>query len=145
MNRVLAPVAVVALSFGCAPSQPPVEAVTEEIPDRHERPIVERDGKRLLWAGEDPDGTVHWFDVTDAEIDPTRFQYGIGRDTIAPIDDPIFVAPDDPRLAERGVTPNWSVLGVEIDGEARAYPVPVMSRHEVVNDRFGGEAFAVLW
>ena len=37
------------------------------------------------------------------------------------------------------------VLGVEIDGIARAYPVSVMSRHEVVNDDFGGKAYAVLW
>ena len=34
---------------------------------------------------------------------------------------------------------------VEIDGIARAYPVGVMSMHEVVNDRFGEKAYAVFW
>ena len=83
--------------------------------------------------------------MTGATVDPTRFQYGIGRDTIASIDDPVFVAAGDPLLAARGVTPESQVLGVAIDGDARAYPISTMRRHEVVNDRFGGEAFAVLW
>ncbi len=120
-------------------------ATAEEIPDRHERPIVERDGRRLLWAGESPDGTVEWFDMTGSTIDPHRFQFGIGKDTIPSIDDPEFVTLDDPRLAARGVTRETPVLGVAIDGIARAYPVSVMDMHEVVNDEFGGKAYAVLW
>lgn len=119
-------------------------APVEEIPNRHERPIIEEDGKTLLWAGEE-DGAVQWFDMTGSKIDPTRFQYGIGRDTISSIDDPIFRPYGDELLKARGVTGETPVLGVEVAGEARAYPVSVMRRHEVVNDRFGDEAFAVLW
>ena len=37
------------------------------------------------------------------------------------------------------------MLGVAIDGIARAYPVNVMDLHEVVNDRFGDKSYAVLW
>jgi len=117
----------------------------EVIPNLHEQPIVEEEGRRLLWAGEDGDGNVEWFDMTDSTVDPRRFQYGIGKDTIASIDEPVYVAFDDARLAERGVTGGTRVIGVEIDGIARAYPVDVMSMHEVVNDRFGEKAFAVLW
>ena len=118
---------------------------TAEIPNLHDRPIIEQEGKRLLWAGEDDTGDAEWFDMTDSLIDPHRFQYGIGKDTIDSIDDPVFVDIDDPRLRERRVTRETQVLGVEIDGIARAYPVEVMSMHEVVNDEFGGRAYAVLW
>ncbi len=110
----------------------------------HDRPIEERDGRRYLWAG-DEGGTDQWFDMTDSLIDPATFQFGIGKDTIPSIDAPEFVNADDPRLAERGVEGTTDVLGVYLNGEARAYPVNVMSMHEVVNDNFGGEAFAVLW
>ena len=107
--------------------------------------IVERDGKRLLWAGENNAGEAEWFDMTDSLIDPHRFKYGLGKDTIDSIDDPLFVDADDPRLAERHVTRESQVLGVEIDGIARAYPLHVMTMHEVVNDEFGGRPYAVLW
>jgi len=121
------------------------EPVAEVIPNQHSQPIVEEDGRTLLWAGEDEDGDTEWFDMTASTIDPHRFQFGIGKDEISSIDRPEFVGPDDPRLAERGITEVTQVLGVEIDGIARAYPVNLMSMHEVVNDEFGDKAFAVLW
>ncbi len=106
----------------------------------HKRPIVEENGRTLLWAN-----ASEWFDLTNATIDPHRFQHGIGKDTIPSIDKPVFVRSDDARATEAGITLDTPVLGVVIDGEARAYPVSVMSMHEIVNDDFGGSAFAVMW
>ena len=37
------------------------------------------------------------------------------------------------------------VLGIEINGDSRAYSVPLLSRHEIVNDVVGGEPVAVTW
>jgi hypothetical protein len=37
------------------------------------------------------------------------------------------------------------VVGVEIGGDSRAYPVPTLSRHEIVNDKVGGVPIAVTW
>jgi hypothetical protein len=37
------------------------------------------------------------------------------------------------------------VIGVEINGDSRAYPVPILSRVEIVNDRVGGIPIAVSW
>ena len=37
------------------------------------------------------------------------------------------------------------VLGIEINGDARAFSVPLLSRHEIVNDTIGGEPVAVTW
>lgn len=37
------------------------------------------------------------------------------------------------------------VLGVFLNGVARAYPTRILSWHEVVNDEFGGEPVLVSW
>ena len=133
------------LSLSTGAQNDPAEDVPEVEPDLHERPIIEDNGRRLLWAGEDDEGNVEWFDMTDSKIDPHRFQFGIGKDRIDSIDHPEFVAADDPRLQARGITAETPVLGVFLNEIARAYPVKLMDGHEVVNDDFDGEAFAILW
>ena len=37
------------------------------------------------------------------------------------------------------------VLGVDINGVAKAYPTRILSWHELVNDRFGGLPALVSW
>jgi hypothetical protein len=37
------------------------------------------------------------------------------------------------------------VIGVVVNGAARAYPLRIMSWHELVNDRFGGMPVLVSW
>jgi len=37
------------------------------------------------------------------------------------------------------------VLGVDINGAAKAYPTRILSWHELVNDRFGGLPALVSW
>ena len=37
------------------------------------------------------------------------------------------------------------VLGVSINGDHRAYPLNLLSRHEIVNDTVGGVPVAVTW
>ncbi len=37
------------------------------------------------------------------------------------------------------------ILGVVIDGEARAYSLNLLNRHEIVNDRIGDKSFAAVW
>lgn len=120
----------------------------ERVVDQHNRPMLREDGRTLLWGGggeEAGGGETDWFDLTDSAIDPERFQYGVGRDSIPSIDDPVFVSPDDALLAQRGVSAETPVLGVFVEGIARAYPVDVMDVHEIVNDEFGGKPYAVLW
>jgi len=41
--------------------------------------------------------------------------------------------------------PDERVTGVSINGESHAYPLNLMSRHEVVYDTVGGEPIAVTW
>ena len=63
-------------------------------------------------------------------------------DGIPPIEEPVFVAVtdaldllDDPE----------AVVAIEIDGDARAYPVQVMIWHEIVNDTVGGVPVSVTY
>ncbi len=41
--------------------------------------------------------------------------------------------------------PEERVIGVIINGDARAYPIPILSNHEIVNDIVGGEPVAITW
>lgn len=64
------------------------------------------------------------------------------RDAIPAIDDPQFITASEAELAYE---PDELVIGVEFDSDARAYSVPLLSRHEIVNDTVGGVKIAVTW
>lgn len=72
-----------------------------------------------------------------------NWRYGLGPDAILPVNDPQFLSPGDPDYPSANLM--TQVIGVEIGGDARAYPISAISRHEVVNDRFGDEALAVIY
>ncbi len=44
-----------------------------------------------------------------------------------------------------GMAADERVLGVSINGESHAYPIPFMSQHEIVNDFVGGKYIAATW
>lgn len=66
----------------------------------------------------------------------------LGFDAIRSIENPRFV---EPAVADDTYDPEELILGVEINGDARAYSVPLLSRHEIVNDVVGGKPIAVTW
>ena len=81
------------------------------------------------------------FDVANASVPITAIQRGgPPRDGIAAIDRPIFVS-----AAQAPLSATDRVLGVAINGIARAYPVRILNWHEVVNDRFGARAVAITY
>jgi hypothetical protein len=55
----------------------------------------------------------------------------------------------NPKYEQAGkadyMRPDEQVLGVFLNGVARAYPIRILSWHEVVNDTFGGEPVLVSW
>jgi hypothetical protein len=63
-------------------------------------------------------------------------------DAIPSIDDPQFYDVSD---ADQEYHPDELVLGVEFDGDARAYPIGLLARHEIVNDTVGGRPIAVTY
>lgn len=64
------------------------------------------------------------------------------RDAIPAIDDPQFLTAAE---AEREYAANEVVLGVHIEGDARAYSVDLLDSHEIVNDTVNGKPIAVTW
>ncbi|MCH9011129.1 MAG: DUF3179 domain-containing protein [Chloroflexi bacterium] len=67
---------------------------------------------------------------------------GPGRDGIPPVDDPKFV---DVSNAPEYMTDQEPVIAVEINGDARAYPLAVLIWHEIVNDEVGGVPVTVTY
>jgi hypothetical protein len=64
----------------------------------------------------------------------------LSRDAIRPIYDPEFVPAD-----QAGYADDELVMGVAIDGEAKAYPVGPLNSREMVNDELGGTPILVTW
>jgi hypothetical protein len=66
----------------------------------------------------------------------------VPRDAIPSIDDPEF---NDVIGADLEYHPHEMVLGVEVGGDARAYPIGLLAQHEIVNDTVGGQPIAVTY
>ncbi len=89
------------------------------------------------WRSEWPDT-----DFTKSSIDFDEIlSGGPPKDGIPSIDDPQFV----PVAEMRDMTDNEPVVGVNINGDARAYPLRVLTWHEIVNDTVGGVPVAVTY
>jgi Protein of unknown function (DUF3179) len=60
---------------------------------------------------------------------------------------PAIIRPrfDSASVASRLLQPTDLVLGVDIRGDARAYPVKLLALHEAVDDEVGGRPIAVTW
>jgi hypothetical protein len=77
----------------------------------------------------------------DTSKDPAFGEHErIPRDAINPVYTPKFVSPEELRLR-----PDEIVLGLEINGDTRAYPVGIMRIREMVNDEVGGTPVLVTW
>ncbi len=66
---------------------------------------------------------------------------GPPRDGIPALVEPAFVSAAEARF----LRPKDRVVGVEIAGDARAYPLRILNWHELVNDRLGREPVLVTW
>lgn len=69
-----------------------------------------------------------------------RYNQLLGRDSIRPVYEPEFVPADQAQLADDEL-----VLGIEIDGEAKAYPISVLNFREMVNDELAGVPILATW
>ncbi len=67
---------------------------------------------------------------------------GPPRDGIPSIDAPKFISPEEASSWLRAQEP---VIALQVDGEARAYPLQILIWHEIVNDVIGGVPVAVTF
>ncbi len=93
------------------------------------------------------DRTGKTWDVTHAFEEygfvPESFQYGLGPFAITPINNPQMLSPGDSGYPLD--SDSFAILGTSLNGFTRAYPIRVMSRHEVANERFGEAHVAVAY
>ncbi len=81
-------------------------------------------------------------DTTRSDIPLSDLKTLLKRNQIPPVENPEYVAVDE--LSHIYVMQE-PVIAVLIGGEARAYPVNMLSYHEIVNDRIGVHSFAVTY
>ena len=67
---------------------------------------------------------------------------GPPRDGIPALFDPAYITAKE---ADRLLKPGERVLGLVINGVSRAYPIRIMSWHELVNDGIAGTPYLVSW
>ena len=93
------------------------------------------------WDGASPDFDFDLYDpVREGETLPDGYRPVISRDGIRPVYRPTFVRADDSVWPDDEL-----VIGVEIDGDARAYPVGFLNRREIVLDMHRGIPTFVTW
>ena len=81
------------------------------------------------------------FDLSNASMPVDKIKDGgPPKDGIPSIDQPEFKKASAMRLDEQ-----TRVLGVSVNGVAKAYPVAIMNYHEIVNDMFGDQAVVVTY
>jgi hypothetical protein len=91
-------------------------------------------------ASTSPGGRVGG-DGVGLALDPKDIVDVIPRNGIPAIDDPVFITPGEAHWLDQ----REPVISLEIDGEARAYPLQIMTWHEIVNDVIGGTPVAVTF
>ncbi len=86
--------------------------------------------------------TKNGFNLSGALIPESQiFRGGPDKGGIPAIDEPRFVSVRKARHMKNGDR----VLGIEIAGIARAYPIKILNWHEIVNDHIGREQFSITY
>jgi hypothetical protein len=106
-------------------------------------------GRRPI--GDGMDIATYGFDLGSATI-PVQSIVSSGnpRDFLRPLDDPAVIPAADvlletERIRGKHLVSTDRVIGVVVNGEARAYPLRMLNGHEIVNDTLGGEPIAVVY
>jgi len=93
------------------------------------------------WDGASPDFDRDLYNpVWEGEQLPAGYRPVIARDGIRPVYRPLFVRAEDSAWPDDEL-----IIGVEIDGDARAYPVGFLTRREILLDMHRGIPTFVTW
>ena len=93
--------------------------------------------KSSLYRGIDPRFAEYFQETDNATIRLDEIRWGgVRRDGIPPLKNPRMLAAQDAGyLADTDV-----VFGIELNGDARAYPKRILAWHEMFKDTIGGES-----
>ncbi|MEN8170860.1 MAG: DUF3179 domain-containing protein [Pseudomonadota bacterium] len=82
------------------------------------------------------------FDLSNSLLPVEQiFHGGPPRDGIPALTNPRFI----PSAEADFLSPDARVMGIERNGERRAYPIRILNYHEIVNDRVGGEGVVISY
>lgn len=96
----------------------------------------------LLTALRSAAESINGFTLDDALVPAEQILHGgPGRDGIPSLDDPQFVMADEADF----LNARDRVLGIEVNGVKRAYPIRILNYHEIVNDMLGGDAVVITF
>ena len=90
------------------------------------------------------------FDITHA-VDkygmvPSGFEFGIGKNTIPPINHPEMIRSHEPDYPSVGSRQSKElIIGASFEGDARGYSIRQIVRHEIVNETIGYTEAAVAY
>ena len=85
---------------------------------------------------------LNGFDIEGSLIPEDEIHHGgPQRDGIPALSNPKFITYAEADWLE----PDDRVIGIEIDGERRAYPIRILNYHEIVNDRIADTGFAITY
>lgn len=95
--------------------------------------FMEVEGRSLLYGGKD---SSQHFDVSNLELKPPQFHYGIGREKFPALLEPEFISVEKADV----IWPDTVRFLVAHAGEAvKAYAIPDLIQHEVINDVLDGK------
>ncbi len=98
--------------------------------------------KGQLLARIDPGFADFLYDGAPSALRPEEIQWGgVLIDGIPALDNPAMIAAAEADY----VQPEEPVFGLEINGDARAYPLRILDWHEMVNDVIGGVPVSIAY
>jgi len=87
-------------------------------------------------------GPTNGFDLSNSILPVEQILHGgPPRDGIPALSAPKLVAAAQAAYLK----PNDRIVGIVLNGEARAYPISILNWHEIVNDEIEGQRFAVTY
>ena len=87
-------------------------------------------------------GAANGFDLSNSILPPDQIlQGGPPRDGIPALSNPKLIKPENASYLE----PGDRVIGILLQGQARAYPIAILNWHEIVNDEINNQRFAITY
>jgi len=86
--------------------------------------------------------TKNGFDLSNTSIPSSEIKSGgPPKDGIPALDKPLMIPAADADY----LLPDDRVIGIEVNGESRAYPIKILNYHEIVNDIIGDKPLVVSY
>ncbi len=105
-------------------------------------PIVTAQANAQSWPTDILDESFGYGPRTPSDVPWNEVIQACGvRDCIPSLDAPKYVAATDAGFLDESEL----VLAIEINGDARAYPVAILNFHEIVNDEIGDQPIAITY